>query len=672
MKTRDILALSAPIVVLCAAALAAFTPASIALAANAPASIAAQSADEVPVPPSIVNDGIPPIPLEIQRRMSPYSQMKSAVFSSWDAAGGGMIVSTRSGNTWQLFRVASPLAAPEQLTDYAEPVYSAASCPDPAKNYFVFMKDVGGGENYQYFRCDAATRTAEVITDGTSRNSSLLFDHKGDRAAFASNARTGKLFDIVVMDPRHPAGKRIVFEALAGAQYFPAAWFYDGRRLVVVEDISINEANSYVVDTETGERTKIDPGTAEKCRFQIGAVSPDGRTAYGLSDRSGEMTRLVKVDLETNAIETVTEDIPWNIDDVAVSEDFRTAAFVANESGTKRLYVMDLPSGAYKAAGSVPVCSIGGIEFDRSGKRLAVTISSARVNKDVFVLDVATGRLDRWTRSETAGLDPSRFVEPVVIEYPTFDRADGKQRTIPAFYYRPNGKPGERLPVLIYIHGGPEDQFTPAFDPNLSYFIEELGIAVIAPNVRGSSGYGKTYLMLDNAEKREDSVKDIGALLDWIAGRPELDRNRVAVVGGSYGGYMVLASMVHFSDRLACGVDVVGISNFVTFLKNTSGYRQDLRRAEYGDERVIGDFLNDISPLTHASKIGKPLFVVQGKNDPRVPWTEAEQIVKTVRASGVPVWYQLATNEGHGFAKKDNSDYMYCTASRFIEEFLLK
>jgi dipeptidyl aminopeptidase/acylaminoacyl peptidase len=259
-----------------------------------------------------------------------------------------------------------------------------------------------------------------------------------------------------------------------------------------------------------------------------------------------------------------------------------------------------------------------------------------------------------------------------VIQYPTFDKVEGKTRMIPAFYYRPTKKSNKPYPVVIDIHGGPEGQYKPRFQGVANYLINELGIALIAPNVRGSSGYGKSYLLLDNAEKREDSVKDIGALLDWIATRPELDKNRIAVFGGSYGGYMVLASMVHFSDRLACGVDIVGISNFVTFLKNTSAYRRDLRRAEYGDERKIGDFLNKISPSTNAHKIKKPLFVIQGKNDPRVPASESEQIVKTVRKNKVPVWYQLATNEGHGFSKKYNRDFMYYSILLFFQEYLLK
>jgi dipeptidyl aminopeptidase/acylaminoacyl peptidase len=634
--------------------------------------IAGENAEQVQVPATIINDGIPPVPVEIQQKRNAYSEMKSAGFVSWNAQGNGMIIVTRLGNTAQLYWVDSALAKPKQLTDYEEPVFDASFCPDPGKNYFIFSKDMGGRENYQYFLYDVANNKTELITDGKSRNTGLLFNHKGNKIAFTNNSRTDMYFDIYIMDPEKPAEKKLVFKALAGAIYAPSSWFYDDRHLLIEEYISVNDVNNYVLDTETGEYRKIDPGTTEKCRFEIRWISPDGKTAYGISDRLNEMARLIKINLETGAIETITKDIPWDINPGAVSEDFKTAAFTANEGGIDRLYLMDIQSGAYKAAESVPVGSIGGIQFNRCGKKLALTLSSPKMNGDVFVLNLETKQLERWTESDTAGLDPSGFTEPVIIEYPTFDKLDDKPRMVPAFYYKPVKKSDKPFPVVIDIHGGPEGQFTSRFYASISYYVEELGIAVIAPNVRGSSGYGKTYLTLDNAEKREDSVKDIGALLDWIASQPELDKNRVAVLGGSYGGYMVLASMVHFSNRLACGVDIVGISNFVTFLKNTSPYRQDLRRSEYGDERIIGEFLAKISPLTNAAKIKKPLFVIQGKNDPRVPWTEAEQIVKIVRANGIPVWYQMATNEGHGFAKKDNRDYMEYSIINFYREFLLK
>ena len=278
----------------------------------------------------------------------------------------------------------------------------------------------------------------------------------------------------------------------------------------------------------------------------------------------------------------------------------------------------------------------------------------------------------RWTSSEVGGLNTSTFVTPELIEYETFDLVDGKPRKIPAFYFKPEKSNGP-MPVLISIHGGPESQYRPFFRSTLQYYLNELGIAVLAPNVRGSNGYGKTYLQLDNGGKREDTVKDIGKLLDWIAQQPELDSGRVGVMGGSYGGYMVLAAMIQFNDRLRAGIDVVGISNFVTFLENTKAYRRDLRRAEYGDERdpEMRAFLNKISPTTNAHKIARPMFIAQGLNDPRVPASESEQMVKVIRENGGAVWYMLAKDEGHGFRKKTNRNFYSNVVALFLQTFLL-
>jgi dipeptidyl aminopeptidase/acylaminoacyl peptidase len=265
-------------------------------------------------------------------------------------------------------------------------------------------------------------------------------------------------------------------------------------------------------------------------------------------------------------------------------------------------------------------------------------------------------------------------VTPTLVRFPTFDRVDGKPRTIPAFYYRPAKAPASgKLPVVIQIHGGPEGQAQPGFSPTTQYLVNELGVAVLVPNVRGSSGYGKSYLLLDNGDKREDSVKDIGALLDWIGKQPELDADRIGVYGGSYGGYMVLATMTNYPERIRAGVDIVGISHFGTFLKNTEDYRRDLRRAEYGDERdpAMQAVFDRISPLNNASRISAPLFVAQGRNDPRVPYTEAEQIVKAVRGNDQPVWYLLFNDEGHGFRKKANSDYFGAATMLFWQRHLL-
>jgi dipeptidyl aminopeptidase/acylaminoacyl peptidase len=338
------------------------------------------------------------------------------------------------------------------------------------------------------------------------------------------------------------------------------------------------------------------------------------------------------------------------------------------------LRVLSLPQHREIALPKLPVGLVAGMAFSPDGTRLALTLNTATSPSDAYVIDLATASMTRWTQSEVGGLDTSRFIAPTLVRYPTFDKVKGKARTIPAFVYRPASVPdGSRVPVVINIHGGPESQAMAYFSASTQYLVHALGVAVIYPNVRGSSGYGKSWLRLDNAEKREDSVRDIGALLDWIATQPDLDASRVAVMGGSYGGYMVLATMSLYPERIRAGIDVVGISHFGTFLKNTEDYRRDLRRAEYGDERDPGmrKVFERISPLNNAGRIRAPLFVAQGRNDPRVPFSEAEQIVKAVRANGQPVWYLLFGDEGHGFRKKSNSDYYNAASMLFLKRHLL-
>ncbi len=645
---------------------------SVSLATKEPKNQNSQQQNYVKVPGTIVNDNVPPIPMEIQNRLKPYTEIKSTSFVDWDPRGQGMVVNTRLGNTHQLYWLDKPLGTLKPLTDFEEPVADAEFCPDMAKSYFVFPKDVGGAENYQYFSYDLNSEKSVMITDGKSRHMGLKFNHGGDRIAFVNNSRTGMLFDVYVMDPEKPQTVRIVYQATRSAYYIPGGWFKDDRHLIVTELLSANQANTLVVDTTSGKVTDVTPKSQEPQFFAMGMASKDGKYLYGISDRGSEFKKLVRLDRATLKVEIITKGIPWDIRSAAVSKDYRKAAFLANEGGIDRLYVMDMETLKYSPVPSLPEGLISGLKFDTQGKRLFLNLSNARMSFDAFHLELAAKKLVRWTKSDTGGLDLSKFPQSRLIHYPTFDCVNGKPRMIPAFYYRPAQKSDRPFPVLIDIHGGPEGQYRPLFQGIFNFFLNELEIAVIAPNVRGSSGYGKSYLLLDNAEKREDSVKDIGALLDWIARQPELDKKRVAVMGGSYGGYMVLTSMVHDSSRLACGVDIVGISNFVTFLKKTSPYRRDLRRAEYGDERKIGEFLNRISPSTNAQKIKKPLFVIQGKNDPRVPLGEAEQIVKTVRKNNVPVWYQVGTNEGHGFRKKDNRDFMFYAIVRFFQEYLLK
>ena len=356
-------------------------------------------------------------------------------------------------------------------------------------------------------------------------------------------------------------------------------------------------------------------------------------------------------------------------DDFRFSPDGRTIAFATNEEGLSVLRLLDTASGKQKPAPRLAPGVIAGLDWRSDSRELAFSLTQARSPSDVYSLDAGTGKVERWTESETGGLNAATFSEPELVRWKSFDG-----RTISGFLYRPAARFSGPRPVIVNIHGGPEGQSRPGFQARNNFYLEELGVALLYPNVRGSLGLGKTFVALDNGMKREDSVMDIGSLLDWIPTRPELDASRVMITGGSYGGYMTLAVATHYDARIRCSLDVVGISNFVTFLENTESYRRDLRRVEYGDERdpAMRQFLLKIAPANNAAQITRPLFVVQGRNDPRVPYTESEQMVATVKKNGGPVWYLLAADEGHGFARKRNQDFQFYATVAFVREYLLK
>ncbi len=617
----------------------------------------------------LVMEGIPEIPAEVAERTLQYQAARAAQAVGWAADGNGLFITTRFGETSQVHFVAFPGGARRQLTFFREPVGQVAVCPDPASGVFLYARDVGGGEFYQLFMFDLANASSTLVTDGRSRNGGAVWNRAGTAFAYSSTRRNGKDTDLYLASRAKPLeAKAIITE---GGSWGAGEFSPDGKRLLVVRAVSANESYPYVYELETGRLTALHTAK-EPVAYGAATWAADSRHIYVTSDEGSEFKHLRLLDTTTRQAEVLTGDIPWDVQGVELSHDGRTLAFTVNEDGISALYLMDTTTRARRKVSDLPAGQVWGLRFHPRRAQLAMTINGSRTPGDVYVLDVEKGELVRWTYSEVGGLDASRFVEPTLIRYPTFDRVGDGPRQIPAFYYRPSGS--GPFPVLITIHGGPEAQFIPTFNPLLQYYVRELGVAVLAPNVRGSSGYGKTYLTLDNGYLREDSVRDIGALLDWIAQQKELDASRVAVIGGSYGGYMVLASMVHFNDRLRCGIDIVGISNFVTFLTNTQDYRRDLRRVEYGDERdpEMRAFLERISPLTNAHKITKPLFVVQGLNDPRVPASESEQIVRTVRGNGGQVWYLLAKDEGHGFRKHTNRTFYENAVVLFLQKFLLQ
>ncbi|MBI4376573.1 MAG: S9 family peptidase [Elusimicrobia bacterium] len=608
----------------------------------------------------VLLEDVPPIPADIAERMLQYQNTRGVGMVDLDDRGSGMLITTRFGETTQLHWVAQPLGMRKQLTFFKEPVREAAL--RPGGRDIVFAMDLGGNEYNQLYLYSTADGRFKLLTDGKSKNGSFQWSRSGKRLAYVSTERNGKDFDIWLADPG--AGTRELLQEVEGHwQVF--GWSPDDSRLLVQRYVSINESYLHLIDVQKKAMNPVLPlDPRSKASYDSARWSGDGKSVYFTSDERGEFLSLGRLSLDTKKVEWMSSSIPWDVESLDVSRDGSRLAFVANENGSSALYLLD-PQGKTRRI-HTPIGVIESLDFSEDGRKLGLIISRPTAPSDAYVLDVQSGKLSRWTESETGGLPAEAFVEPSLIEFESFDR-----RNIPAYYYRPKG--AGPFPYVIHIHGGPEAQERPWLNPSMQYWVNELNIAVLLPNVRGSAGYGKSYLLLDNGFKREDSVKDIGALLDWAKARPELDSSRAAVLGGSYGGYMVLASLARFPDRLRAGVDAVGISNFVTFLKNTAEYRRDLRRAEYGDERdpEMLKHLEAISPTNLVDRIRSRLFVIQGANDPRVPASEAEQIVRAVRRSGQPAWYMLAKDEGHGFGKKSNRDLMGQAVVLFWQRHLL-
>ena len=628
----------------------------------------ARGADDAVAPnEALVLDGLPAVPKALVERASSYMEFRTASFQAWNPLRPEMLVTTRFGDVPQLHRVKAPGAARTQLTFYPERVLGGRYRPKTAD--IVFSKDVGGGEWFQLYLRDDRTGKVTLLTDGKSRNQGGAFSKDGTWMAYTSTKRTGKNGDIWVMNPSDPAKTdRLVVEG-SGENLFVTDWSPDGKTLLVVEGISVNESRQWLVDVAAGVKTRFSPESKEQVSWGGGRFSPDGKTVYTTTDADSEFSRLVAVDVATRKFEVLTPGLSWDVQGFDLSEDGTKLAWTVNEAGAETLHAMDVKTRKAIPLPKIPYGTIGGLRWDAAGRSLGFTLTSAKSPADACAIDTQTGVLARWTESETGGLDANAFAEPEIVSWKSFDA-----KTITGLLYRPPASFAGPRPVIVNIHGGPEGQSQAGFLGRNNFLLNELGVAILYPNVRGSTGYGKTFVKLDNGVLREDSVKDVGALLDWIAAQPGLDKGRVMVTGGSYGGYMTLASMTHYNDRFRCALDVVGISNWVTFLEHTEAYRRDLRRVEYGDERdpKMREFLEKISPLAGASKITKPMFIVQGKNDPRVPYTEAEQMVGAIKKNGGPVWYLLAKDEGHGFSKKKNQDFLFLATLKFVEDNLLK
>lgn len=624
-------------------------------------------------PEALTIEGMPPVPARIAEAMAPYSQSRRATFRSWHPTRREMLIATRFGDTDQIHRVSAPGGARTQLTFVPgglgggqRPSYDA-TWQQRTGDYFVYQQDTGGNEAFQNFRFDLTSGRTTLITDGTSRNTIGVWSRRGDRLAYASTRRNSRDRDLYVVDPADPATDRRVTE-LEG-DWNAIDWTPDDGAILALQTISASESYLWRVDVTSGQRTLLTPKGPDPVSYRSATVSRDGRSVYLTSDRDSEFQRLARLDPVDHRLTVLTEGATGDVEYFALSPDGSLVAYTVNQDGQSVLHLLDLASRRERPLPRIPAGVVTNLRWHRNGIDLAFDLQSPKTPGDVYSLDAKTLRVDRWTFSETGGLNADALAEPEIVRWKSFDGL-----AISGILYRPPSRFQGPRPVMINIHGGPErEQSRPTWIGRSNYFLNEMGVAIVYPNFRGSAGFGKAFQNLDNGVLRDNATKDIGAVLDWIATRPDLDKTRVMVTGASFGGYLTLASFIAYNDRIRCAFAGFPISNMVSQIEALEPSRRDGRRVEYGDERVpdVRAFLLKVAPVMNADKIRKPLFLAHGQNDPRVPVAESEQMAAAVRKNGTPLWFIVANNEGHGFARQANSAFLLQAWAFFMEQYLL-
>jgi len=605
--------------------------------------------------------------------ISRYLNVRQAFFPSFASNGQWMAFLTNITGVPQVWRVTlrpkqDGPAWPDQLTFEADRVMGVWCSPAPGDDRLIYARDVGGNEKAQLFLLSPDDAMETSLTAGHEDAMHLFGEWSSDgrQILFAANRRNPGLFDLYLQPLDGEA--RLVWEHDQPGYLINLTFSPDGQRAAATRMSSSFHHDLLEIDLTTGSARKITP-SEEIARYDNVFYAPDGRSLLVNTDLGDDFLHIARLDLETLALETVLAP-DWDVESMTPSPDGRYLAYTVNVDGAHELCVLDLNSGATRNAPGLDVTPgvvgmmDGRLAFASDSKRLAFSFTSATRTVDVFVWDLETDQVQPVTRSSHGGLPRDAFISPRLIRYPTFD-----ERLIPAWFYEPVAEGDEPAPTVVMVHGGPEAQYTPYFHFLIQYLLHS-GYAVLAPNVRGSTGYGKAYSHLDDVEKRMDAVADLAYAVHWLKEQPGVDGDRLVVYGGSYGGFMVLAALTTYPDLWAAGVNIVGISNFVTFLENTSAYRRGHREAEYGSLERDREYLESIAPIHHVDKIMAPLMVIHGANDPRVPLSEAEQLVAALQARGVPVEFLVFDDEGHGLVKLKNKRVAYPGIVEFLRTHL--
>ncbi len=608
--------------------------------------------------------------------ISRYLNVQMAYMPSF--SGNGRFLSFLSNATgmpqaWRidLHAAAQTIPWPDQVTFAVDRVMSAKFSPAAGDNRLFFTHDVGGNENAQMFLLNLDSGAETALSAGFEQALHIPgeWSADGQYLLFAANRRHPGQFDLY-RQPMAGGAAEILWQHEAPGFLYGQRFSPNGQRVAFIRMARSADHDLLEVDLGTGQARQLNPPD-KPARFAQLAYSKDGRFLFTVTDLDSDFLHVARLDLATLAWEKLVAP-NWDVELMVLSPNGRYLIYSINENGRSKLELIDLGMGLSRPAPLPDGVSglvgwfDGELAFSPDSRHLAFSYTSATRTSDIYLwnLDLDDDTVQAVTRMPHGGIPTDQFVAPELIHYPTFD-----EREIPAWLYKPANAPSQPLPVVIMVHGGPESQFRPYFNFLAEYLVHN-GYAVLAPNVRGSTGYGRAYSHLDDVEKRMDSVADLAYAAHWLKGQPAFDGERIAVYGGSYGGFMVLAALTTYPDLWAAGVDIVGISNFVTFLENTSDYRRNHRESEYGSLAQHRDFLQSISPLNQVDHIAAPLMVIHGANDPRVPLSEAEQLVAALEKRGVPVEFLVFADEGHGLAKLKNKEVAYPAVIHFLDKFL--
>jgi dipeptidyl aminopeptidase/acylaminoacyl peptidase len=609
--------------------------------------------------------GVPPIPSSLAKELDPYKGQYGLPLAGWNPSKREVWLKGVSSVTW-VSRVLSPAFPPLPSFYIRESgiydIYFQAQ-----GKYLAYTRDAAGNEIFDLYLYDMGGGNATLLSDGKSRSTEPVWSNAGNKIVYSSTPTNGVGVNLRILDRLDPKADR-PFVQSSGTYLKAYDWSPDDKQIVYCDFSSNTTASVWLVDVASGNKTLISPKSDQPEFYDDPQFGKDGKGVYVVTDHDSDMRRLAYIDLATRKIIYIPSDPKWDVDEFRLAPDGRILAYVTNEDGISRLHLFDVVAAKERPAQQLPIGIISDPKWNNDSTEVAFNLKSPQSPNDVYSVNSQTGKAELWAKSVTNGIDASKFSQAELIHWSSFDG-----RTIAGFLYRPPTNFAGKRPVIIDIHGGPDEQYRPAFAYDENYLINVLGVAKIYPNVRGSTGYGKTFAHLDDGQRREDAVKDIGSLLDWIKTQPYLDSNRVMIKGGSYGGYLALSAAYVYSDRIRGTIADSAITSLLGDAEHTDAWRRDIERLEFGDERdpKLRQFMERTAPVSNADKITKPLLIFQGGNDPRVPVSEASNLVAATKKR-VPIWYVLAKDEGHGFTRPANRDYEMYATILFVKEFLLK